>query len=185
MQPTAPFEETESMAPVRVKSIFRTGLRGNHQGSVETAMVPLSTEQVHAVGKQIGLLKRETTVSWLAELTILKGSASYMIVDFINVMQECMESQYFAVLSLGIKNRRAQSAAVIRDKALTLSFTLEPIVVLFHKERQANGERPEAYNEHKKLLFVAAGLAQMRNDSFDFDIPEWKHPLINRFSPGL
>lgn len=62
-------------------------------------------------------------------------------------------------MSMDVKNSRAQNAAVIRNEILKLFFPLEPLVVLFHKEQQGQGERPEAYIEQKKLFFVAAGLA--------------------------
>lgn len=59
-------------------------------------------------------------------------------------------------------------------------------MVLFHKECQVNGERLEAYVEDKKLLFRAIGVAKVvRNRAYDFDIAEFKHPLINGFSSHL
>lgn len=54
-----------------------------------------------------------------------------------------------------------------------------------------NGKQPEAHIEGEKLLFVAEGLARpMRSSSGtvgmnDFDVPEFKHPMINGFSSQL
>lgn len=73
---------------------------------------------------------------------------------------------------------------VIRDEVLKF-FPDEPAVVLFHKEWQVSGERPESYIECKKLLFVASVLYRQRNGDFEFNMPEFKQPLIWGFSPKL
>lgn len=119
----------------------------------------------------------------MAKLSILKGSVRYTVADLIDLVQECMDSHNFAMMSMDIENWRVQNAAVIRDEVLKLFFPSESAVIVFHKKRQANGERPEVYTEHKKLLFVAAELAWQKNDHFDFNVLDFKQPLICRFSP--
>lgn len=92
-QPTAPPEEPALMAPMQVKEVFWTAPQGDHQlGSIEMAIVPLIAEQVRAVGKQIGLLKKETAIAWLAQLAILRENIRYAISDLIVIVQECIDS---------------------------------------------------------------------------------------------
>lgn len=50
------------------------------------AIVLLTDEQVRAIGKQIGPLKRETVISWLAELAILNVRARYTVVDLPDIL---------------------------------------------------------------------------------------------------
>lgn len=52
---------------------------------------------------------------------------------------------------------------------------------MFHNEKQANGEHPEAYVERKKLLYMAVGLARFHQGRYNFGVLDFKHPLVKSF----
>lgn len=69
------------------------------------------------------------------------------VVDMVDIVQGCMDMQDFSALPIEIKNCKVQISTEIRDEIFKLYFPSESSVVLFHKERQAASERPEAYLE--------------------------------------
>lgn len=154
-----------------IKEILRPGPQGGI--STGTTIVSLTTEHLTAIRKRIGLLKKETAISWLAEVALTGIGSGSIVLDIVYIFQEFKDTCDFSALSVAIKNCTVQNSAVIRDEILKLFYPTEPLVVLFHKERQGAGERPEAYLERRKFVFVSAGLAlplQGNANGFNFDV---------------
>lgn len=102
------------------------------------------------IGKQLGPLKRETAVTWLADVTPVT-SLQYMATDMVDLLQECIENKDFVALPIRIRNRSINDTEDIRDVVLDLYFLGKPTVILFHEEWQLSTERLEAYTERENF----------------------------------